>query len=452
MAQRDYESCESAFGRNSSSSDYGPSSECSVQRGAAAPSRVALVNFDESLEEAEIRAEIRAFLDANATLKTGTETDWSRGPVDDSEEAARVYMERCRSWQKVLRDNGWAGITWPKAFGGRGDSAAVSILFGQEASKYDVTAGFIAAVQSLVGPPIMRHGTPEQQARFLPGLLDGSVAWCQLFSEPGAGSDLAALSTRAVRDGDSFIVNGQKVWNTQAQFADWGILITRSDPDAPKHKGITFLLVDMKTPGIEVRPLVQATGQAHFNEVFFNDVVIPVENVVGEINEGWAVTRTVLSSEAGMIGSGAGGSNGFEGVLALARKYGRTNDADIRLRLADAYARERMLQLLGLRMQSFILNGRGNPPDPSVMKNFMVQAAEKRYDLALELEGADGMLDKVDAPQNGFWQSVHMGQFGSRIGGGTNEVHRNMIAERALGLPRDIQPDKDLAWKDILKA
>ena len=298
----------------------------------------------------------------------------------------------------------------------------------------------------------MRHGTAEQQARFLPGLLDGSVAWCQLFSEPGAGSDLAALSTRAVRDGESFIVNGQKVWNTQAQFADWGILVTRSDPDAPKHKGITFLLVDMKTPGIEVRPLVQATGQAHFNEVFFNDVVIPVENVVGDINEGWAVTRTVLSSEAGMIGSGAGGSNGFEGVLALARKYGRTNDADIRLRLADAYARERMLQLLGLRMQSFILNGRGNPPDPSVMKNFMVQAAEKRYDLALELEGADGMLDKVDAPQNGFWQSVHMGQFGSRIGGGTNEVHRNMIAERALGLPRDSQPDKDLPWKDILKA
>jgi len=233
------------------------------------------VNFDESPEEAELRAEIRAFLDANATLKTGTESDWSRGPVDDSEEAARAYMERCRAWQKVLSENGWAGITWPKPFGGRGDSAAVSVIFGQEASKYDVTAGFIGAVQSLVGPPIMRHGTPEQQQRFLPGLLDGSVNWCQLFSEPGAGSDLAALSTRAVRDGDSFIVNGQKVWNTQAQFADWGILVTRTDPDAPKHKGVTFFLVDMATPGIEVRPLVQSTGQAHFNEVFFNDVMIP---------------------------------------------------------------------------------------------------------------------------------------------------------------------------------
>jgi len=159
-----------------------------------------------------------------------------------------------------------------------------------------------------------------------------------------------------------------------------------------------------------------------------------------------------LSSEAGMIGSGVGGSNGFVGVLALARRYGRTEDPEIRVRLADAYARERMLQLLGLRMQSFILNGSGNPPDPSVMKNYMVQSAEKRYDLALEIEGADGMLDKADAPQNGFWQTVHMGQFGSRIGGGTNEVHRNMIAERALGLPREMQPDKDLPWKEILKA
>lgn len=410
------------------------------------------MNFDESPEEAALRAEIRAFLDANAKLKTGTEADWSRGPTDDSEEAALAYIGKCRAWQKTLYDNGWSGITWPKEFGGRGDSPAVAVIFGQEASKYDVTAGFGGAAQSLVGPPIMRHGTPEQQKRFLPPLLSGEEQWCQLFSEPGAGSDLAALATRAVRDGDSFIVSGQKVWNSEAQHADWGILIARTDPDAPKHKGITFFLVDMKTPGIEVRPLRQATGQSHFNEVFFNDVVIPAENVVGEVNGGWAVTRTVLSSEAGMIGSGAGGPNGYEGVLQLARSNGRTDDPVIRTRLADVYAREFMLRLLGLRMQSFILNGRGNPPDPSVMKNYMVQSAEIRYNLAMEIEGPSGMLDRVDAPQNGFWQQNLMGQFGSRIGGGTNEVHRNMIAERALGLPRDIQPDKDLPWKEILKA
>ena len=357
-----------------------------------------------------------------------------------------------RSWWAALADAGLTAPNWPKPFG-RGLSSEASRIVTEELVK----AGAIAPPQGgvgmrMAGPTLLAHGTEEQKETYLWPLLRGEESWCQLFSEPGAGSDLAALSTRAVRDGDAFIVNGQKVWNTQAQFADWGILVTRTDPDAPKHKGVTFFLVDMSTPGIEVRPLVQSTGQAHFNEVFFNDVIIPVENVVGEINEGWAVTRTVLSSEAGRIGSGAGGSNGFEGVLGLARKYGRTEDPEIRLRLADSYARERMLQLLGLRMQSFILNGRGNPPDPSVMKNFMVQAAEKRYDLALEIEGADGMLDKADAPQNGFWQSVHMGQFGSRIGGGTTEVHRNMIAERALGLPRDVSPDKDLPWKEILKA
>lgn len=410
------------------------------------------MNFDESPEEAGLRTEIRAFLDAHATLKTGTDADWSRGPVNDSEEAAFAYSLRCREWQKTLYDNGWGGITWPKEFGGRGDSAAVSVIFGQESAKYDVTMGFGGAALSLVGPPIMRHGTAEQQQRFLPRLLSGEETWCQLFSEPGAGSDLAALSTRAVRDGDSFIVNGQKVWNTQAQFADWGILVTRTDPDVPKHKGLTFFLVDMKTPGIEVRPLVQATGQAHFNEVFFSDVLIPAENVVGEINNGWSVTRTVLSSEAGMIGSNSGGPNSFDALLKTAREFGRTEDPVIRERLADIYARERMLQLLGLRMQSFILNGRGNPPDPSVMKNFMVASAERKYDLAIEIEGAAGMLDKADAPDSGFWQRQVMGQYGSRIGGGTTEVHRNMIAERALGLPREIQTDKDLPWKDISKA
>jgi len=351
-------------------------------------------------------------------------------------------------------DLGLAWVHFPEGHGGLGLSPKFQRLVNERifAAGAPNSAMRNPIGHGMCGPTVVEWGSEEQKKRYLRPLFTGEEIWCQLFSEPGAGSDLAALSTRAVRDGDSFIVNGQKVWNTQAQFADWGILITRSDPDAPKHKGITFFLVDMSTPGIEVRPLVQATGQAHFNEVFFNDVVIPVENVVGEIDEGWAVTRTVLSSEAGMIGSGVGGSNGFEGVLNLARRYGRTEDPEIRVRLADAYARERMLQLLGLRMQSFILNGTGNPPDPSVMKNYMVQSAEKRYDLALEIEGADGMLDKADAPQNGFWQTVHMGQFGSRIGGGTNEVHRNMIAERALGLPREMQPDKDLPWREILKA
>jgi alkylation response protein AidB-like acyl-CoA dehydrogenase len=325
------------------------------------------VNFDESPEEAALRAEIRAFFQAHATPKTGTDADWSRGPRDDSDEAALAYQEKTRAWQRTLYDNGWAGITWPEEFGGRGATPAEAILFNQEAANFDVTAGFVGAAQSLVGPAIMYHGNEEQQQRYLPPLLRGDEQWCQLFSEPGAGSDLAALGTRAVRDGDEFVVNGQKVWNSAAQHADFGILIARTDPDAPKHRGITFMLVDMRTPGIEVRPLRQATGQSHFNEVFFNDVRVPVENVVGEIDAGWPVTRTVLTSEAGMIGSGGGGASSFSSLLATARAFGRTDDPVVRQGLADVYSRERMLQWLGLRMQTFVMHRRGTPPDPSVM-------------------------------------------------------------------------------------
>jgi alkylation response protein AidB-like acyl-CoA dehydrogenase len=410
------------------------------------------VNFDESPEQAALRAEIRAFLDAHATVKTGTDADWSRGPKDDSEEAAHEHMERTREWQRTLYDNGWAGITWPKEFGGRGGTPAEAITFSQEAARYDVTTGFVGAAQSLVGPPIMRHGNKAQQERYLQPLLRGDELWCQLFSEPGAGSDLAALGTRAVRDGDEFVVNGQKVWNSEAQHADFGILIARTDPDAPKHRGITFFLVDMRSPGIEVRPLRQATGQAHFNEVFFNDVRVPVENVVGEINGGWPVTRTVLTSEAGMIGSGGGGAATFASLLATARAFGRTEDPVVRQGLVDVYSRERMLQWMGMRMQTFVMHRRGTPPDPSVMKNFSTQSTEIKVNLGVAVEGAAGMLDRADGPEAGFWQNNLLQQFSSRIGGGTNEVHRNMIAERALGLPRDAQPDKDLPWKEILKA
>jgi len=414
--------------------------------------RVAAVNFDESPEEAALRAEIRGFLQSHATPKTGTGADWSRGPKGDSAEAALAYLEKTRQWQRTLYDNGWAGITWPKAFGGRGGTPAEAIIFGQEAAAFDVTAGFVGAAQSLVGPPIMRHGSPEQQERYLQPLLRGDELWCQLFSEPGAGSDLAALGTRAVVDGDEFVVNGQKVWNSGAQHADYGILITRTNPDVPKHRGVTFLLVDMHTPGIDVRPLRQATGQSHFSEVFFSEVRVPVANVVGEIDGGWSVTRTVLTSEAGMIGSGGGGASTFASLLSTARAFGRADDPVVRQGLADVYSRERMLQWLGLRMQTFIMHGRGTPPDPSVMKNFLTQSTEIKVNLGVAVEGAGGMLGGADAPENGFWQGSVLSQFASRIGGGTNEVHRNMIAERALGLPRDASGDKDLPWRDILKA
>jgi len=409
------------------------------------------VDFEDSPDEAAFRAEVRSFLEAHAVLKTGTDADWSRGNMADDPVQAAEYMKRCQEWQATLYDNGWAGIAWPKAFGGRGATPAEAIIFGQEASQFDVTAGFIAAAQQLVGPPIMRHGSDAQRDRYLKPLLRGDEMWCQLFSEPGAGSDLAALATRAVRDGDEWIVSGQKVWTSAAQHADFGILLARTDPDAPKHKGITFFIVDMRSAGIDIRPLVQATGLTHFNEVFLSDVRIPHENVVGEVNGGWAAARTTLASEAGMIG-GAGGSSNFNAVLELAKLCGRTHDPIVRQALADVYTRERILKFLGMRTQTVIMHKRGTPPDPSVIKNFFTQSLSKRVELAVELEGAAGMLAGADALQDGFWQKQCMAQFSSRIGGGTNEVHRNMIGERALGLPPEPRTDKDVSWREMPKS
>jgi alkylation response protein AidB-like acyl-CoA dehydrogenase len=409
------------------------------------------VDFEDTPDDAAFRAEARAFLASHASPKTGTDADWSRGNLATDPEVAASYLKRCREWQATLFDNGWAGIAWPTAFGGRGGTPAHSIIFNQEAGAYDVTTGFIGAAQQLVGPPIMRHGSPEQQARYLGPLLRGDEAWCQLFSEPGAGSDLAALGTRAVPDGDTWMVNGQKVWTSQAQDADLGILLARSDPDAPKHKGITFFIVDMTTPGIDVRPLVQATGLSHFNEVFLTDVAVPSANVVGEVHGGWAVARTTLASEAGMIG-GAGLSSTFESVLGLARECGRCDEPVIRQRLVDVYVRQRIMEFLRYRMQTAIMHQRGVPPDPSVLKNFFTQSLSRRVELATDLEGAVGMLADHDAPQDGFWQMQVMAQFSSRIGGGTNEVHKNMIGERALGLPPEARADKDISWRELPKS
>lgn len=409
------------------------------------------MDFEDTSEEAAFRAEVRSFLAAHASLKTGTDTDWSRGNLAEDPAEAALYLKRCQAWQATLHDSGWAAIAWPKAFGGRGGTPAQAVIFAQEAGAYDVTTGFIGAAQQLVGPPIMRHGSDGQRARYLKPLLRGEEMWCQLFSEPGAGSDLAALATRAVRDGDEWIVNGQKVWTSNAHHADFGILLARTDPEAPKHRGITFFIVDMRTPGIDIRPLVQATGLSHFSEVFLTDVRIPAANVVGEVHGGWACARTTLASEAGMIG-GAGLASGFSALLALAHQCGRTDEPLVRQALADVYLRERILKFLGLRTQTVIMHKRGVPPDPSVIKNFFTQSLSRRVELAVNLEGAAGMLAGADAIQDGFWQMQCMAQFSSRIGGGTNEVHRNMIGERALGLPAEARADKDLPWRDIPKS
>ncbi|MEZ5237908.1 MAG: SDR family oxidoreductase [Microthrixaceae bacterium] len=392
------------------------------------------MDFEDSPELAAFRAEVGAFLAQHAEERRGDERDWSRNAAATDPAVAEEFRKRCREWQRLLYDNGWAGLTWPTEFGGRGLSAAHQIVFNQELARFDATSGFITAAQALVGPTIMKHGTPQQQRRYLPPLLAGDEQWCQLFSEPGAGSDLASLATRAVRDGDEWVVDGQKVWTSSAQHADFGILIARSDPEAPKHRGITYFIVDMTTPGVEVRPLVQAQGVAHFNEVFLSGVRIPTRNVVGEVGDGWRVARTTLRSESQMI-SGASQSTGFDAVLATARRTGATSDPRVRQELARVHTNEQVLRWMGWRSQTAVMTGRYELAlHGSLLKNFFTRALSHRVELALSVEGPEGMLG-ADAEGDGFWQYQCLNQFAARIGGGTEEVHRNNLGEQVLGLP-----------------
>jgi acyl-CoA dehydrogenase len=409
------------------------------------------VDFEDSPELAAFRAEVRAFLEDHAELRRGDERDWSRNGAATDPELAADYRARCHAWQRLLYESGWAGLAWPTAFGGRGLSAAHQIVFNQELARFDATSGFLAAAQALVGPTLMAHGTREQQQRYLGPLLSGEESWCQLFSEPGAGSDLAALATRAIADGDEWVVNGQKVWTSSAQHADFGILVARTDPDVPKHEGLTYFIVDMRSAGIDVRPLVQAQGVAHFNEVFLSDVRIPATNVVGEVGAGWKVTRTTLRSESSMI-SGAGQASNFAAVLSTARRLGRTDDPLVRQELAKVATNELVLKWMGWRTQTAVMTGRKELAlHGSLLKNFFTRSLAHRVDLAVELEGPEGMLWH-DAEGDGFWQYQCLNQFASRIGGGTEEVHRNNLGEQALGLPREPTSDRDVPWNETVRS
>ncbi len=409
------------------------------------------MDFEDSRELAAFRAEARSFLDQHADLKRGDERDWSRNGAAVDPDVAADYRRRCVAWQKLLAESGWAGLTWPVRFGGRGLSSAYQIVFNQELARYDATSGFVTAAQALVGPTLMTHGSAAQQDRYLGPLLTGDEAWCQLFSEPGAGSDLAAMATRAVLDGDEWVVNGQKVWTSSAQHADFGILIARTDPEVPKHRGLTYFIVDMRTPGIDVRPLVQAQGVAHFNEVFLSDVRIPAENVVGEVGDGWKVARTTLRSESSMI-SGAGQATTFGAVLSTARRKGRTDDPLVRQDLARVWTNEQILKWMGWRTQTAVMTGRLELAlHGSLLKNFFTRGLSFRVNLALDLEGAEGMLQH-EAEGDGFWQYQCLNQFASRIGGGTEEVHRNNLGEQALGLPREPSVDRDVPWNETRRS
>ncbi len=310
---------------------------------------------------------MRAFLAANSTPKR-ERSPWAITYHTSSEAAQPMRSTRSRLAEGARYDAGLTGFTYPKEYGGQGADAWQEAIYEEEAAGYEASSGFIRSTIMMLGPTLMAFGTEEQKRELLPRLLSGDDAWCQLFSEPGAGSDLAGLSCRAERDGDEFIVNGQKVWNSAAQWCDHGMLLARTNPDMPKHHGITFLLVEMDDPGIEVRPLIQATGAAHFNEVFFDNVRVPVANVLGDIDNGWPAARTVMANESAMIGGG--GSSTFALLRLLAEQFERTGDPVARQRLMECYVNEKTLNLLADRIMGAIRRRErppGRPVDPEAV-------------------------------------------------------------------------------------
>ncbi|MFM8304234.1 MAG: acyl-CoA dehydrogenase family protein [Actinomycetota bacterium] len=397
-------------------------------------------------EQAEFRDEVRAFLVANATPR-GEASPWAV-TMHRSQDTARRAFEAGRAWQRTLSEHRLAGLTYPVELGGRGGSAWHERVYNEEARGYDASSGFVSATIAMLGPTLMQHASDAQKAEYVPRLLSGEYAFCQLFSEPGAGSDLAGLACRAVRDGDEFVVTGQKVWNSAAQFCNWGMLLVRTNPDVPKHRGITFLLVDMATPGIEARPLVQATGASEFNEVFLNDVRVPVANAIGEVDGGWVPARTVLSNESAFIGGGstAAGSR-FERLLSLADRHGSRGDADIRQRLADSFIRERIVGVMGERIMAAVRQRQAPPVDPAALKLFTTESRVRSGNLAMAIRGPAGPTGDDEVA---IWTQMELlGRYSISIGGGTDEVQKNNLAERALGLPREPRTDHEMPWKDV---
>ena len=409
------------------------------------------VETTESPELAELRGQVRAWLEANANRRRHDTSEFKKrvSATSQSLEDELAHVATCRAWQRKIHEAGFAGMAVPEEYGGRGGTAAEQRVFQQEAARYEIDTGVFSVGLAMVVPTLLAYGTEEQKREQIPLLLSGERVWCQLFSEPGAGSDLAGLTTRADRDGEAFIVNGQKVWNSFAHVSDWGILLARTDWDVPKHRGITYLLVDMKSQGIEVRPLRQITGVAHFNETFLTDVHIPIENVVGEVNSGWGVAHTTLTAERLLIGGGMG--LGFRDFVELAKRYERNGDHDVRQRLASAYTRFEVLRWLGERSRAAAKAGKPPGAESSVAKLLISQHVAENGSLALAIEGPEAMLYSDDAFEHGFWQQQFLGQWGIRIGGGTEQVQRNILGERVLGLPAEARPDKTEPFRDIPK-
>ncbi|HEX7166664.1 MAG TPA: acyl-CoA dehydrogenase family protein [Acidimicrobiales bacterium] len=380
--------------------------------------------------------------------------------IDTNDESAFSEARRGLDYQGFLErigEAGWAQPTWPVEYGGKGLEPAQARLVEEVKTRYRVPRSFNVIGLGMGAPTIMQWGSEEMKRRFLPPMAQNKEIWCQLFSEPGSGSDVAGLATRAVRDGDEWIVNGQKVWTTLAHIASYGMLVARTDPDQPKHKGLTYFVVDMKAPGVEVRPLRQMTGDAEFNEVFFTDVRIPDAWRLGPEGEGWAVATTTLMNErvalsgAGSAGGGNVGGGPVEDLATFAKSTGAWDDPVLRDRIVRAIVEGRIIKITNYRAAAQRKAGRQPGPEGSITKLFQAEYNKRLQELAVDILGARGMAwsqgdGETAARIRGFLRSR-----ANTIEGGTSEVMRNILGDRVLGLPREPDASKDLPWKDVAR-
>jgi alkylation response protein AidB-like acyl-CoA dehydrogenase len=395
------------------------------------------MEFGLSPAEQRFRQQAREWISAN--LPPGWGTPAYVPPQTGAEKVAAA-----KAWQATLHAGGWAGITWPRQYGGRGLGIVEQLLFNEECARVGAPDSInLAVALGLVGPTLMACGSEEQRKRFLPRVLSGADVWCQGFSEPNAGSDLAAVKTRGEVRGDEIVVTGQKIWTSFAQYADWCILVVRTNPDAPKHKGLTFLLVDMKSPGITIRPLIEMTGEAWFNEVFFDEVRVPRANVVGEIDRGWDVVVTTLAHERGGSAPHVRLLNEQQALTRLARRIPRdggraADDPLVRQRLAQIAIEVRLTRFTAYRSVT-VIQRTGRPgPEGSILKLFWSELEQRLMDVACEVLGPYGQLPQGEplAEEDGYWNRELLWTRSATIYAGTSEVQRNIIAQRVLGLPR----------------
>ncbi len=405
------------------------------------------MDFEDTKEEAEFRARAVEFLQANATLKV--EAERISSPTDDRNK----MIDDAKVWQIKKYEAGFSGMTIAKDYGGQGLPQILQVIYNQEEAKYVVPRGVFEIGLGMCIPTMLAYASDQQKKRYTVPALKGEEIWCQLFSEPAGGSDLAGLRTRAERDGDDWIINGQKIWTTGAQFSDYGILVTRSDFDAPKHKGLTFFFLDMKSPGVEIKPIKQASGHSNFNEVFFEDVRIPDSQRLGDVGDGWRVSLTTLMNERFSITTSP--PPNFQEVFDLARDAEletgpAMQDSSVREKLADWYVREMGVKYTNFRTMTALSRGGTPGPESSISKVVTGKQWQDISAFGMDLQEQAGVsTDPEVVALQGLFQTGYLSSPSYRIAGGTDEVLRNIIAERVLQLPPDIRVDKDKPFNQL---